>query len=358
MSLINKFYFFAAVLVLSLAYTACDKENSVNDHLPPDYVDPDDNPDENPDEDNNRPPVVDGDYEYVFPQVDSDGRILVLGQPPHYTDTATKHVVSVAYDIASGKAFDIKTYYANAVGKKGDDLKSAIAKIITDNFEYISYGDLRYKINIADQDPLEKENVWLFYTELSVSGTWDNGQSWNREHVWAKSRGLATSSSSVTNSTKSLASDFHNLKAEDPGVNSTKSNRDFETFVNEKEGEDFAGTHGTYSYSPKKSARGDVARMMFYMQLRWSASDGLVLDDKSENSPSYNSSYKRQGRVSHLLQWHQLDPVDPFEIRRNNVVFQYQKNRNPFVDHPELADYIYGSKQDEAWDGGVLYAVD
>lgn len=348
MSLLNKLVFFTTVLVLPFSYTACDKDNSESGGLPPDYVDPDE---ENPDDDSELPPVTDVDYKYVYPQVDSDGRIIVSARPPVYTDTATMHVVSVAYDIATGTSFDISAYYADAVGKKGDELKDAIAQIITDDYEYISYGDLRYKINIADQDPENEDNVWLFYTELSVSGTWDSGQSWNREHVWAKSRGLGT----TTNSTKSLASDFHNLKAEDPDVNSSKSNRDFETYVNEGDDEDFAGTHGTYSYSPKKSARGDVARMMFYMQLRWSASDGLVLDDNSENSPSYDSSYKRQGRLSHLLQWHQLDPVDPFEVRRNNVVFQYQKNRNPFVDHPELADFIYGTRQDEVWDGGVTF---
>lgn len=330
------FLFFAFVLVLS----SCVKEiEPIEPGLPPDYVEPAD-------------PIPDTGYNW--PQVGSDGRILVLGQPQQYTDTATMHVISVAYDIAASKPFDITAYYAAAVGKKGVELKEAIAKIITDNYIGISYGDLREKINIADQDPLNHDNVWLFYKEGSVNGTWDSGKSWNREHVWAQSRGLSPNSGNTDNNTISLASDFHNLKAEDPGVNSEKGNRDFETNASDAS---FIGTHGTYSYSPALSARGDVARILCYMQLRWGQSNGLVLDDKSENSPSYDEAYRRQGKISDLLKWHTVDPVDPFEIRRNNVVYQYQKNRNPFVDHPELVEYIFGNKQSQVWDGGIVYSL-
>ena len=71
--------------------------------------------------------------------------------------------------------------------------------------------------------------------------------------------------------------------------------------------------------------RGDVARILFYMDIRWG--DATVLSD--------------MGTLSTLLAWHELDPVDDFERNRNEVIYKYQKNRNPFIDHPELASTIY-----------------
>ena len=68
-----------------------------------------------------------------------------------------------------------------------------------------------------------------------------------------------------------------------------------------------------------------------------------MIDDIPESGEPYH------GVRTTLLSWHKQDPVDDFEIYRNNIIFQSQENRNPFIDHPDLADYIWGEYQQEPW---------
>ena len=341
-----KRFLFIPVLFLAMAlisFYGCDSGDDTGSVLPPDYVDPDDdNNGEEPDE-----PTT---YNYIIPQLDTDGRIIVSGQPPQYSDTAKYHVVSIAFDIEKSTSFDLDNYYSDAVGKKGSALRDEIAGIISKNHYELTYTPGIWDLTKeADEDPHDDTKVWLSYEEKTnlksnQQGSTGSEGKWNREHIWARSRGVGETSD------KGPATDGHNLRAEDAEVNSDKSNRDFE----EKDGdEDFYGTHGDYSYVPKKSARGDVARTLMYMAVRWNKDYKLVLDDKAYNS----SGEARQGKISDLLEWHDKDPVDPYEIRRNNVVFKYQKNRNPFVDHPELVDFIFGDKQEKEWDGGYTYST-
>ncbi len=337
------------VFVFAVTFTACDKDEDTDDAgLPPDYVDPNSIvDDEDTDEGGEETETVV--YNYITPQVDSDGRIIVAARPPQYADTATYHVLSVAYDITNGELMDLEDYYEDAIGKSGDDLKEALLAIISDGFNAKSYGQARYIINIADRDPLYPEDsVYCFYQEMTGKYEWDAGTTWNREHVWAKSHGLL-GDESISNSTISAASDLHNLKAENPSVNTSKSNRDFA----EKDGDkSYYGTHGTFAYAPMESARGDAARILMYMALRWGEENGLEFIYTAEHTHSNDTN---QGDLDYLLEWNDDDPVDPFEIRRNNVIYQYQNNRNPFVDHPELAAYVFGDKQDQSWDGGMVY---
>lgn len=332
--------FGVVIAILMMSAYSCVEEVDKGSIYPPDWVDP--NAQDTTSSGGNDTTL---NYIYTMPEVDANGRILVKGRPPQYTDTAKHHVLAVAYDITSSKPIDLTTYYASAVGKSGDKLREALVKIISNNFVGVSYGDARYVLQDADKDPLDDTKVWCFYEENTASRTWDNGVSWNREHVWAVSKGLGERPDNMAIST---ATDLYNLKAELESINTAKGNRDFE----EKDGNaDFYGTHGTYSYAPKKSARGDVARILFYMELRWHDAKGIYLDEGS----SASTSSPRQGVLSDLIKWHSADPVDPFEIRRSNVVYSKQKNRNPFVDHPELVDYLYGDLKDKAWDGGVTY---
>ncbi len=337
---VGVFYLFIALFTLP----SCDSGDDSGQVLPPDYIDPDD---QTPDNGGGNEAQA---YNYIVPQVDNSGRIIVSGQPPQYTDTAKYHVVSVAYDIAGNTSFNLESYYSSAVGKKGGELRNAIAEIISKNHFELTYTPGIWDLTKeADEDPLDNSKVWLSYEELTnlkvnQQGSDGGAGKWNREHIWARSRGVGETSD------KGPATDGHNLRAEDSAVNSEKSNRDFEEKAND---EGFYGTHGDYSYVPKKSARGDVARTLMYMAVRWNKDYKLILDDKAYNS----DNAPRQGKLSDLLKWHSVDPVDPYEVRRNNVVFKYQKNRNPFVDHPELVDFIFGEKQDKEWDGGVVFSA-
>lgn len=148
---------------------------------------------------------------------------------------------------------------------------------------------------------------------------WDSGATWNREHVWAKSL-LGDSGYDAGNSTRGIAADFHNLRAADTNVNSTRNNNKFINAISKPSFGNYGG-----EWYPGDNHRGDVARILFYMDIRW----GLETD------------LSKIGYLDILLQWHELDPVDDFEINRNNVLYSHQNNRNPFIDYPELAEIIY-----------------
>ncbi|MGB1430986.1 MAG: endonuclease, partial [Flavobacteriaceae bacterium] len=86
-----------------------------------------------------------------------------------------------------------------------------------------------------------------------------------------------------------------------------------------------------------------------------SVASNLSLSDGSVFCPDilFSNNEPRHGVRSTLLEWHQLDPVDDFERNRNDVIYSYQGNRNPFIDHPELVDYIWGDQQQAAWNSSL-----
>ncbi len=114
---------------------------------------------------------------------------------------------------------------------------------------------------------------------------------------------------------------MHNLRAADTNVNSTRSNN---VFINQVYN---AGGLGNYNskWYPGDEHRGDVARIIFYMDIRW----------------GNDTHISNIGDLATFKAWHEADPVNAFEINRNNVIYGYQHNRNPFIDHPELVNMIY-----------------
>ena len=212
-------------------------------------------------------------------------------------------------------------YYEDAINLKGTYLKTILNNIINEDFNPLLYGQARDILQESDIDPNNSSNVMLVYTGNSVSKTWDSGVTWNREHVWPQSRlGIAVD---YQDDFASRATDIHNLKPCDPGENSSRSNDYFNTIV----GNDF--------YEPRDEVKGDIARILFYMSTMYAI---LTLDD-DETTPT---SHYTMGTLSILLEWNLSDPVDEFEMNRNNVLYSYQGNRNPYIDYPGFADLIWG----------------
>ncbi|WP_335933235.1 endonuclease I family protein [Streptomyces sp. PTD5-9] len=225
------------------------------------------------------------------------------------------------------------TYYRDAIGKSGPTLKSALHTIISKQSK-ISYSQVWDALKNTDQDPANSSNVLLVYSGRSVPKN-NNGGSvgqWNREHVWAKSHGdFGTATGPGT--------DVHHLRAEDVQVNSIRGNKDFDNG-----GSPVSGAPGSYtdsdSFEPRDAAKGDVARMILYMAVRYEGGDGFP--DLEPNERVSNGSAPNIGRLSVLKAWAEQDPPDAFEKRRNDVIYdQYQHNRNPFIDHPEWVDSIW-----------------
>ncbi|MBM7813117.1 endonuclease I [Saccharothrix algeriensis] len=226
------------------------------------------------------------------------------------------------------------TYYRNAVGKSGAALKTALHQIIRTNAK-LSYDQVWNALKATDEDPANPANVILLYSGRSQSKSTNggNGDDWNREHVWAKSHGdFGTATGPGT--------DLHHLRPEDVSVNANRGNKDFDLG-----GSAAAEAPGNYtdadSWEPRDAVKGDVARMLFYMAVRYEGGDGFA--DLEVNDSVGNGSAPRMGRLSVLRQWNAQDPPDAFEKRRNQVIHDtYQHNRNPFIDHPEWVASIWG----------------
>ncbi|MFE9841922.1 endonuclease I family protein [Streptomyces goshikiensis] len=246
---------------------------------------------------------------------------------------AAPHAAAPAPAAASTTTSAVDSYYAGTEGKTGAALKSALHNIIK-NQSKVTYDGVWNALKVTDQDPANPNNVILVYSGRSQSKNTNGGgaNDWNREHVWAKSHGdFGTATGPGT--------DLHHLRPEDVTVNSTRGNKDFD-----KGGSPVSEAPGSFtdsdSFEPRDAVKGDVARMLLYMAVRYDGGDGfadLELNDKVDNG-----SAPLMGKISLLKQWNQMDPPDAFEQRRNQVIFDtFQHNRNPFIDHPEWVNSIW-----------------
>ena len=225
-------------------------------------------------------------------------------------------------------------YYNGTEGLYGEELKSALHNIIDEHDEY-SYSDLRdFILAETDEDPENNENIILLYTGRSQDkGTFGGGvNEWNREHVWAKSHG-------DFGNDPPCGTDAHMVRPTDASVNADRGNKDFDE--GGQQHPEASGCYYTaYTWEPRDEVKGDVARMILYMDVRYEGDNGepdLTVVDAVNTAPA-----PEHGRLSTLLEWHEIDPPDAFEINRNNVVYSYQGNRNPFVDHPDFVNNIWG----------------
>ena len=236
-------------------------------------------------------------------------------------------------------------YYDSANGLNGDALKTELNNII-DGHNELSYDNAKTALRETDEDTLNSNNVICFYTGWSY-GKFDFGngsEEWNREHVWSKSHGDFGDSPPA-------GTDIHQLRPTDASVNSAKSNRDFDIGIDLYI--DGSGPTQCYKdtdiWEPRDEVKGDVARIIFYMATRYEGENGEVdleiVDYVNTAGTTYEPLY---GKLNTLLQWHIDDPVDNWEINRNDIVYNnYQNNRNPFIDHPEYVNSIWGGTNPE-----------
>jgi len=246
-----------------------------------------------------------GTYTLTWSSTDADDHETIL--------TLILHVFS-----NEGGSFD--GYYASLDGLSSESLESALYTLLNDTggAATTSYDAARDHLEIADAIVGDSSHLNLIYSYTRENGSlanasWDSAATWNREHVWAKS--LFNSQSG------NITSDLHNLRASDTHINSIRSNKLFSSMTTMSG----YGDDGSGRWYPGNDYRGDVARIIFYMDIRW----------------GNQTSLSNIGTLSTFITWAELDPVDAFEIQRNEVIYTYQHNRNPFIDHPELVEMIY-----------------
>ncbi|WP_370087876.1 endonuclease [Ekhidna sp.] len=240
-------------------------------------------------------------------------------------------------------------YYDAAQGKSGADLKAALNTIIKGHTEYpysSSSTDTWDILKETDVDPNNPNNVIGLYSAFSMNAAaeYDGGNGWTREHVWAKSRG-------DFGTTAGAGTDVHHLRAEDASTNSARGNRNFDEATEQYiDGsgqysgptDSYTGGSGAFTWEPRDAVKGDVARMLFYMATRYEGEAGEPDLELTETLLSSTDNSPLHAKLSVLLAWHQQDPVDAYEQNRNDIIYGYQGNRNPFIDHPEYVSLIWG----------------
>jgi endonuclease I len=261
---------------------------------------------------------------------------------PYFSHPGIKSVTSISTETGgtdpapdpTEPTVPVEDYYRTAAKKTGNSLKTELHNII-DHHTELSYSAVWEALKKTDEDPANANNVILLYTGRSQAKSTNGGgvDDWNREHVWAKSHGdFGTAMGPGT--------DLHHLRPTDVSVNSTRGNLDFDNGGTEHS-EALGNYFDSDSWEPRDEVKGDVARMLFYMAVRY---EGDVSDepDLELNNTVNNGTAPYHGKLSVLLQWNTQDPVDDRERRRNDIIYSdYQHNRNPFIDHPEWVNEIW-----------------
>lgn len=234
-------------------------------------------------------------------------------------------------------------YYATLNGKSGRALKDAVHDIAI-RHTVLTYNSLWTYFPQTDCRPEDKTKVWDMYSDKTYYFNKTPGWStsgMNREHSLPKSWWGGDVITAYT--------DLNHLYPSDDDANMAKSNHplgevstiSFDNGVT-KVGTPVAGQGGgaTQVFEPDDRYKGDFARTYFYMA-------ACYQDYKWKYTYMYNSSTwltLNQWSIDLLLKWHRNDPVSDKEKNRNDAVYRAQNNRNPFIDNPNLVEYIWGDK--------------
>lgn len=279
--------------------------------------------------------------------------------------------VVVAFTVANGGA---SGYYQHVNTSSAPQLRCSLHETIKGHtaYPYSGSGTNTWTIlEVADEDPNNPGRVLDAYRNRSYAKVADragsgSGLKYNREHSWPNSLGFGTPTGD-----KGLPyapyTDTHMLYLTDATWNADRGNKPYanctsgcgERITEANNGH--GGGSGVYpgnsnwvktpdgnsgSFEVWNHRKGDMARAVLYMAIRYEggrdATTGqsepdLELTDERNKIVMTSSSPAYMGLLSTLLQWHQLDPPDAAERERNEVIYSFQGNRNPFIDHPEWA---------------------
>lgn len=213
-------------------------------------------------------------------------------------------------------------YYQNANSLTGTVLEKTLRSIISNTKHTTTYDELKRYLCYADADPNNSNNMILFYSRASVPAKYDSSL-WNREHVWPKSKGNYFGNSLA-------GADIHHIRPTIIDLNSKRGSLKLGNISGSKTELYYLGkgtgcyTGGGY-FEPSDEIKGDVARIIFYVSLRY----------------GYSITSSGVADLGDLLEWNAMDPVSVEEKIRNEYAYSIQGNRNPFIDHSFLADFIW-----------------
>ena len=243
-------------------------------------------------------------------------------------------------------------YYSSIDGKTGDNIRLALSSVISSHTN-VGYAGLFDVYEVADVRE-DGKTLWDMYSdcEFTINSTSGSNATvcgcYNREHSLPKSWWGGGKAAQY--------SDAYHVVPTDCRVNNQRSNYAFgeceggTRLSNKARGKlgtsTFSGYSGTV-FEPDDEYKGDFARHYFYMitaypNVDFSTGNGGAMFADAGKLTAYG--------LALLLKWHRLDPVSQKELKRNDAVSSFQKNRNPFIDYPCLVEYIWGSKKTEKLD--------
>ena len=278
--------------------------------------------------------------------------------------------------VSAARAAPPAGYYDSIDASNPAVLAATLHDVIDDHlrFPYTSSAvDTWDILEVAQQDPNDPTRILDVYRNASYPKQGAGNVFYQREHTWPSSAGFPNDSAS-----NYPYSDTHMLRLADGGYNGARSNRPYgpcdagcvirETVANDGQGggtDPYPGDDNWYRASGGAGGllgrwetwsgrHGDVARGLLYADVRYEGGvhggtgllepDLILTDDESlivSAMTGNNEAVAYMGLLSTLLSWHVQDPVDDFERSRNDAIFAYQGNRNPFVDHPEWVALLY-----------------
>ena len=244
-------------------------------------------------------------------------------------------------------------YYAAAEGLLGEGLKGALHQRIRGH-RVLSYGSSGTvpALRVLDAMPGDSTRVRLLYwgTGRSILDYGGGVGDWNHEHVWPQAYGVDAGPGK---------SDVHHLRPCDVQANGERGSLYFAEIAGGSTPLRAPLCRKTAAaWMPRPEEKGDLARAMFYMAVRYEGGESTP-DLELSDTPSAGAN--RFGRLSDLLRWHREDPVNDEERRRNHTIYtDYQFNRNPFIDDPDYAEMVFAgvpvvrvtTLQPEATEGG------
>ncbi|MCF6287827.1 MAG: endonuclease [Proteobacteria bacterium] len=245
------------------------------------------------------------------------------------------------------------SYYASitpAIIADPVQLRTALHNLI-DNHTVGSYSFTCTMLSFADEDPTDTNKVWMVYSNESFNWLGNCSGQYNREHTWPRSRFFGDENTPTN-------SDIHHLMLSNKNYNSSRgsliydnctsgscNNTGLATVANQGVGGGASHADSNWKDGSKFEVwnfrKGDIARAMFYIDVRYSGDVGNEYDLQLTDDSSLMSSSPYMGKLSTLCEWHKLDPVDDIERHRNEVVYSYQDNKNPFINHPEWVAKVF-----------------
>ncbi len=237
-----------------------------------------------------------------------------------------------------GRAAEPPGYYDRALGLSGGPLKAALHEIIKGHV-VTPYAQLHPPMARLHEDPANPANVLLVYSRDSVpKGT--DFTAWNREHGWPRSRGNSDQLGPDD-------SDMHYIFPCYGATNTARGNLYYDVSDRTDPGFRSPGhalapltTLDPDSWEPAPGDRGLLARALFYIATRYDGDEPFTTDMELV---SYVPGGAQMGNLNTLLRWHAEEPVTAAERRRNDLIHSdFQRNRNPFIDHPEWVAMIWG----------------